>query len=238
MLHIPAMILDPERPIGVSPILQASEVFGGNLALQKFANKFFGSGANLSGILQTDQVLTKDAMERLRDSFVSKYAGIDKSHKIAVLEQGMKYTRIGIEPEAAQFLESRKFSVQEIARWFRVPPHMLADLDRATFSNIEHQSIEFVMHTLRPWLVRWEQELNRKLFTVSSRQKYFIEFNIEGMLRGDAVARADFYNKLWNMGAISQNEIRTKENLPPIPEGNKYYVPLNMVDGNKPQVNE
>ena len=145
---------------------------------------------------------------------------------------GLKYQRIGIEPEAAQFLESRRFSIEEIARWFRVPPHMIGDLSKSSFSNIEQQSIDFVIHTLRPWLVRWEHELNRKLLSVDERQKYFISFNIEGLLRGDAQARAQLYQVLFNTASITPNEIRGKENMNPIEGGDKTYVQLNMTDTN------
>ena len=227
MIHVLSMALNNDYQ-GVSPVLQAKEVIGNGLALQEFSNRFFGSGANLSGILQTDQVLKEDAYKRLKEGFDARYSGIDKSHKTAILEQGLKYQRIGIEPEAAQFLESRRFSVEEIARWFRVPPHMIGDLSKSSFSNIEQQSIDFVTHTIRPWLIRWEQELNRKLFTTEERKKYFVSFNIEGLLRGDAQARAGLYQVLFNTSSITPNEIRGKENMQPIKGGDDVFVQLNM----------
>lgn len=227
IIHVLSMSLNNDY-VGISPILQAKEVIGNGLALQEFSNRFFGSGANMSGILQTDQVLTEPAYERLRKGFDARYSGIDKSHKVAVLEQGLKFQRISIEPEAAQFLESRKFSVEEIARWFRVPPHMIGDLSKSSFSNIEQQSIDFVTHTIRPWLVRWEQELNKKLLSEEERKKYFISFNIEGMLRGDAQARAALYQVLFNTSSITPNEIRSKENMNPIDGGDDVFVQMNM----------
>lgn len=239
MIHILAIAIKNDYK-GISPILAAKEVLGGGLALQEFANRFFGSGANLSGTLSTDQKLTDDAIKRLREGFDARYAGIDKAHKTAVLEQGLKFQRIGIEPEAAQFLESRRFSVEEIARWFRVPPHMIADLSKSSFSNIEQQSMNYVIYTLRSWLVRWEQEYNRKLFTTEERKKYFVQFNIDGLLRGDAAARAALYQSLYNISAISPNEIRAKENMNPYEGGDEYFRQLNMANikdnGTKPVI--
>jgi len=232
MLHFVAFLDPGDHYRGLSPIMQAKEVIGNGLAMQEFSNKFFGSGANMSGILSTDQTMTPEAVDRLKKSFDLKYSGIDKSHKTVVLEQGLKYQRIGIEPEAAQFLQSRRFGIEEIARWYRIPPHMLADLERATFSNIEHQTMAYVRQTLVPWLVRYEQEFNRKLFSPSERNSFFVKFNVEGLLRGDSQTRVENYSKLFNIGAISQNEIREKENMNPIEGGDKYYVPVNMMDAN------
>ena len=231
MIHILGIAIKNDYK-GISPIIAAKEVLGGGLALQEFANRFFGSGANLSGTLSTDQKLTKEAIDRLREGFDARYAGIDKAHKTAVLEQGLKFQRIGIEPEAAQFLESRRFSVEEIARWFRVPPHMIADLSKSSFSNIEQQSMNYVIYTLRSWLVRWEQEYNRKLFTSEERKKYFVQFNIDGLLRGDTNARAALYQSLFNMASISANEIREKENMNPYEGGDKKYIQMNLTDVN------
>ena len=149
-----------------------------------------------------------------------------------MIPQGGKFEKITIPNNEAQFIESRKFQVTEIARWFRVPPHMIADLDRATFSNIEHQSLEFVQHTLRPWLVRWEQELNRKLFPddedTGQPSPYYVEFNVDGLLRGDVKARADYYVKGRQWGWLSANDVRRMENMPPIQDGDVYVSPQNM----------
>ena len=227
MIHILAIPVANDFK-GISPIIAAKEVIGGGLALQEFANRFFGSGANMSGTLSTDQKLSPEAITRLKDGFDSRYSGIDHSHKVAVLEQGLKFQRIGIEPEAAQFLESRRFSVEEIARWFRIPPHMIADLSKSSFSNIEQQSMNYVIYTLRSWLVRWEQEYNRKLFTTEERKKYYVQFNIDGLLRGDAASRAALYQSLYNISAISPNEIRAKENMNPYDGGDGYFTQLNM----------
>lgn len=146
-----------------------------------------------------------------------------------LLEEGMSFSKNTIPPNDAQFLETRKFQILEIARIFRVPPHMMADLERATFSNIEHQSTDFIVHSVRPWLIRWEQTINWKLFDGTEQKRLYAEFLIEGYLRGDSAARAAFYKEMFNLGAFSQNDIRERENENPIPGGDRYFVPLNMV---------
>ena len=125
----------------------------------------------------------------------------------------MKYERIGIPPEEGQFLESRKFQTTEIARWFRLPPHMIGDLERSTFSNIEMQDLEFVKYSLMPWLKRWETELTRKLLTEEEKRTMFIEFNVDGLLRGDIVSRANYFSIMRTIGAMNANEVRRKENM-------------------------
>jgi phage portal protein BeeE len=147
---------------------------------------------------------------------------------IAVLEEGVTYTAIGTPPDDAQFLETRKFQVTDVARIYRVPPHMVGDLERATFSNIEQQSIEFTVHTIRPWLVRWEQEMNYDLFSERDQGEAFAEFNVDGLLRGDSQQRAAFYQSMFNLGALSPNDIRERENMNPVANGDIYLVPLNM----------
>lgn len=227
MLHIPALTLD--GLMGLSPIAAARENIQLGLAAQKFGNNFFKNGANLNGYITVPEVLTDEAYERLKASWDKRYSGHSKNSQTAILEQGSKYERIGIPPEDAQFLETRKFQVNEIARIFRVPPHMIGDLERATFSNIEHQAIEFVTHTITPWLVRWEQELNRKLFSKAEKGRFYVKFNTNALLRGDAAARGNFYRSMFNVGAISQNDIRSLEDMNDIEGGDRYYVPLNMI---------
>lgn len=231
MIHIPAFTLD--GIVGLSPIAAARENIQLGLASQKFGHHFFKNGANLNGYITVPEVLTDEAYDRLKNSWDQRYSGHGKSSQTAILEQGSKYERIGIPPEDAQFLETRKFQVNEIARIFRVPPHMIGDLEKATFSNIEHQSIEFVTHTIRPWLVRWEQELNRKLFRQDERGKMYVKFNTNALLRGDAKARGDFYARLFNVGAISQNDIRALEDMNAVEGGDRYFVPLNMIPTTK-----
>ena len=238
MLHIPAIVLNPDDYVGVSPIIYGKEMFANGIALQGYANTFFGNNTNLGGFLETAEKLTPEYRDRLEQSWNTKYAGVRNSNKTAVLEQGLKYNRIGIEPEAAQFLGSREFSVEEVARWFRVPPHMIADLRRATFSNIEHQSIEFVTHCLLPWVTRWEQELNRKLFSEEQKKRYYVRFNLEGFLRGDAKARSEYYRTMFNIAAMNPNEIREKEEMQPYAGGEKYYIQTNMSDINNLNKNQ
>lgn len=214
---------------GISPLRLFREAVGLGLAAQEFGARFFDNDARPGGVLQHPNVLSDSAYDRLQQSWESRHGGLSRSHKMAILEEGMSYQEIGIPPEDAQFLETRKFQVTEIARIFRIPPHMLADLDRATFSNIEHQSIEFVMHTLRPWLVRWEQAISRDLLTAPERRTYFAEFLVDGLLRGDTQSRYQAYAVGRQNGWLSANDIRRLENMNPVDNGDIYLVPLNMI---------
>ena len=214
---------------GLSPISQAREAVGLSLATEEYGAKFFGNGARPGGVLEHPGIL-KDP-EKLRESWNKVYQGTRNSHKVAVLEEGMKYHTIGIAPEDAQFLETRKYQVNEICRIFRVPPHLVGDLERATFSNIEHQSIEFVQHTIRPWLVRWEQAISRSLLDEKERLLYFSRFNVDGLMRGDYKSRMEGYAIGRQNGWLSANDIRHLEDLPPIPKeqgGDAYLVNGNM----------
>jgi len=155
--------------------------------------------------------------ERIRQSWQSTFGGSSNSNKIAVLEEGLKYTPIAISPEQAQFLETRKFQINEIARIFRVPPHMLADLEKSSFSNIEQQSLEFVKYTLDPWVIRWEQAMNKALLLDSEKRTVFTKFNVDGLLRGDYASRMTGYATARQNGWMSANDIRALENLDRIP---------------------
>jgi HK97 family phage portal protein len=231
VLHIPALTFD--GLLGLSPITAARENIELGLSAQKFGNNFFRNGANLNGYISVPEVLDDESYERMKASWDARYSGTGKNSQTAILEAGSRYERIGIPPEDAQFLETRKFQVNEIARIFRVPPHMIGDLEKSTFSNIEHQGIEFVTHTITPWLVRWEQEMNRKLFSRDEKQQYYVKFNTNALLRGDATARANYYRTMWHIGAISQNDIRALEEMNDIEGGGRYFVPLNMVPSDK-----
>ena len=168
---------------------------------------------------------------RVRESWTQSFGGSTNAHKVAVLEEGMKYTPISISPEQAQFLETRKFQINEIARIFRVPPHMVGDLEKSSFSNIEQQSLEFVKYTLEPWIVRWEQSINRVLLTESEKAAYFVKFNVDGLLRGDYQSRMNGYATARQNGWMSANDIRELENLDRIPEeagGDLYLINGNM----------
>ena len=168
--------------------------------------------------------------QRVREAWQSQFGGSSNSGKIAVLEEGMKYTPISISPEQAQFLETRKFQINEIARIFRVPPHMVGDLEKSSFSNIEQQSLEFVKYTLDPWVVRWEQSIARSLLSENEKKQYFVKFNLEGLLRGDYASRMNGYATARQNGWMSANDIRELENLDRIPaeEGGDLY----LINGN------
>jgi len=212
---------------GKSRIRHAIEAVGLTMAAQEFGARLFGQGANMGGVVEHPKTLGDQAFKNLEDSLNKNYAGLGKAHRIMLLEEGMKWTKVGINPEEAQFLETRKFQRNEIATLFSIPPHMIGDLERATFSNIEQQAIDFVVNTLRPWLVNWEQEIRRKLLKFES--DYFAEFLVDGLLRGDAQARAAFYNQMFMIGALSPNDIRELENMNPIDGGDKTYIPMNML---------
>ena len=228
VFHIKGLSFDGVK--GISPIAQAREAIGLSLATEEYGAKFFGNGARPGGVLEHPGIL-KDP-EKLRESWNKVYQGTRNSHKVAVLEEGMKYHTIGIAPEDAQFLETRKYQVNEICRIFRVPPHLVGDLERATFSNIEHQSIEFVQHTIRPWLVRWEQEISRSLLDEKERILYFAKFNVDGLLRGDYKSRMEGYAIGRQNGWLSINDIRRLEDMALVPAekgGDDYLVNGNMI---------
>lgn len=226
VLHIPALGFN--GLIGFSPIAMARNAIGVAIATEEFGAKFFENGARPSGVL-THPSTIKDP-DKLREEWQKVYGGSENSGKVAVLEEGMKYESISIPPNDAQFLDTRKFQINEIARIFRIPPHMLADLERATFSNITHQSLEFVMYSLMPWLTRWEQSMNKALFLQSERGKYFVKFSVEGLLRGDYETRMRGYQLAIQNGIMSVNEVRELEDFNKIPadEGGD----LHLVNGN------
>jgi len=214
---------------GYDPISLAREAMGLAKSSEGFGARFFGNDARPGVVLEHPGRLSDEAHKRLSDSWESRHQGLDKSHRVAILEEGLNLKEVGIPPENAQFLETRKFQVTEIARFFRIPPHMLADLDRATFSNIEHQSLEFVTFTLMPWLSRWEMGVYRDLLMPSERQTYFAEFLVDGLLRGDIKSRYEAYSIARQNGWMSANDVRLRENMNPIDGGDVYLVPLNMV---------
>ena len=216
--------------LGMSPIQYAAESLGWGIALQTYGNTYFGNGGMPSGTLESDKVLTTEAVERLRQSWDKAYGGVDNANKVAVLEEGIQFKPVSISNESAQFLASRQWSISEIARWYRVPPHLIQDLSKSSFNNIEMQSMEFIQYTLTPLLKRFEQEFNSKVFKVNERNRFYVEFNVNGLLRGDAKTRADLYTKAIQWGWMSINEVRRKENLNAIPNGDEHLVPLNMTN--------
>ena len=223
VLHIPGLGFD--GLVGYSPIAMAKNAVGLAIATEEYGARFFANGAAPGGVLEHPGTI-KDP-QKVRESWNAAYQGVSNAHRVAVLEEGMKYQPIGISPEQAQFLETRKFQINEIARIFRVPPHMLADLEKSSFSNIEQQSLEFVKYTLDPWVVRWEQAMCRALLTRSEKSEVFIKFNVDGLLRGDYVSRMNGYAVARQNGWMSANDIRELENLDRIPEkvgGDLYLI--------------
>ena len=213
VMHIPGLGFD--GLVGYSPIAMAKNAVGLAIATEEYGAKFFANGAAPGGVLEHPGTI-KDP-QKVKESWNSAYQGSTNAHRVAVLEEGMKYQAIGISPEQAQFLETRKFQINEIARIFRVPPHMLADLEKSSFSNIEQQSLEFVKYTLDPWVVRWEQAMCRVLLSESEKPKVFIKFNVDGLLRGDYQSRMNGYATARQNGWMSANDIRELENLDRIP---------------------
>lgn len=228
VLHIPGLGFD--GLVGYSPIAMAKNAIGLAIATEEYGAKFFANGAAPSGVLEHPGTI-KDP-QRVRDAWMSQFSGSRNAGKVAVLEEGMKYTPISISPEQAQFLETRKFQINEIARIFRVPPHMVGDLEKSSFSNIEQQSLEFVKYTLDPWVIRWEQSLQRTLLSSEEKKRYYFKFNLEGLLRGDYASRMTGYATARQNGWMSANDIRELENLDRIPTelgGDLYLINGNML---------
>ena len=227
VFHIPGLGFD--GLVGYSPIAMAKNAVGMTIACEEYGASFFANGANPGGVLEHPGVL-KDP-KKVRDSWNEVYRGTNNAHKVAVLEEGMKYQQIGIPPEEAQFLETRKFQINEIARLYRIPPHMVGDLEKSSFSNIEQQSLEFVKYTLGPWVIRWEQALQKTLLLPKEKTEYFIKLNVDGLLRGDYQSRMNGYAIGRQNGWLSSNDIRLMEDMNPIPDdegGNLYLINGNM----------
>ncbi|MBN6186321.1 phage portal protein [Aneurinibacillus sp. BA2021] len=229
VFHIPGLGFD--GLVGYSPIQMAKKSFELGMYAERFGSDFFKNGTNVGAVVTHPGTLGDGAFDRLRRSLQEKYEGLGKAHRMMLLEEGMTFAKNMIPPNEAQFLETRKFQISEIARFFRVPPHMLADLERATFSNIEHQSIEFVTHTIRPWLVRWEQQMQKDLLTSEERKTIFISHVIDGLLRGDIKSRYEAYSIGRQNGWLSADDIRELEDMNALPDGQGkvYLLPLNMV---------
>ena len=228
VLHVPGLGFD--GLVGYSPIAMAKNAIGLAIAAEEYGSKFYANGAAPSGVLEHPGTLKDPA--KVRDSWNAAFGGSSNSHKVAVLEEGLKYTPISISPNEAQFLETRKFQINEIARIFRVPPHMVGDLEKSSFSNIEQQSLEFVKYTLDPWVIRWEQALFKALLSEEEKKDYFFKLNVEGLLRGDYASRMNGYATARQNGWMSANDIRELEDLDRIPSelgGDLYLVNGNMM---------
>ena len=237
ILHIPGLGFN--GLIGFSPIAMMKNALGMNLAVEKYGSAFFKNGAQPSGVLEHPGVLKNP--EKIRQNWSDVYGGPNNAHKVAVLEEGMSYKAISLPPEDSQFLSTRQFGVNEICRIFRVPPHMVQDLSHATFSNIEHQSIDYVTYTLKPWLDRWEQSIIKDLLLPDEQDNYFPSFNVDGLLRGDYGSRMQGYATGISNGFLSPNDVHRLENMPLIPAekgGDSYYlnggyVPLEQAGQNR-----
>ncbi len=228
VLHIPGLGFD--GIIGYSPIALEKNAIGLGMSAEEYGSKFFQNGARPSGVL-THPNTVKDP-KRLRDSWNAAYGGSSNGAKVAVLEEAMTFSAISMPNNEAQFLETRRFQVEEICRIYRVPPHLVGNLDRATFSNIENQSIDFAVHTIRPWLIRIEQAMNRALFSQNEKGRFYVQFNLDGLMRGDYKSRMEGYAIARQNGWMNANDIRNLENLNPIPEeegGNAYLINGNMI---------
>lgn len=213
---------------GISPIDQCAKALNWSLSLEEFGATFFSNGAKPSSILQTDRALSDTALQRLKTSFNNNYGKLKNSNSTIVLEEGLTFKPISISPEQAQFLASRTFSIEEVARIFRVGPHLLMDLTKSSFNNIEMQSQEFVTYTLMPYITRIEEEMNLKLFRTNELGKTFVEFNVNGLLRGDVKSRTEAYKTAITNGYMSINEVRQKENMNSIDGGDKHFMQMNM----------
>ncbi len=224
--HIPGLGFDGVK--GYSPIAMAKNAIGMGIACDKYGASFFANGANPGGVIEHPGTINN--LEKLKKSWNTSYQGSGKAHKVAILEEGMKFNPISISNDHAQFLETRKFQVNEIARIFRVPPHMIGDLEKSSFSNIEHQSLDFVKYSLNSWIVRIEQSVHKCLLNPEEKKKMFAKFNLGGLLRGDYLTRMQGYQIARQNGWMSANDIHELEDMDPIPaeEGGDLY----LINGN------
>ena len=231
ILHIPGIGFD--GLMGYSVVAMARKSIGLGMAMETFGSLYFGNGTHPGVIVSHPNQLSAAAHANLKKSLTEGYSGLGQSHRLLLLEEGMKLEKVGVPPEDAQFLESRQFQIPEIARWFNLPPHKLKDLTRSSFNNIESEQRSFYTDTLLPWLVTLEQNYNMQLLTdsdraLSGRGRLYYKHVVEGILRADAAGRGAFYREMFNIGAFSINEIRQLEDKDPIEGGDIHLVPMNM----------
>jgi len=219
--------------LGLSPITQNANAIGWGMALEDYGNKYFTNSAKLSGVLETDRALSEQAIERLKNSFSNTYNQLKNAQSTAILEEGLSFKPITISPEQSQFLASRIFSITEIARMFNIPTFMLQEHSKSSFNNIESLSQSYVTYTLMPYIRRMESEMNRKLFKTNEKGRIFVEWNVNGLLRGNIKDRTDSYKSALINGYMTINEVRRKENMNSIVDGDEHYLPLNMTTINK-----
>lgn len=228
MLHIAGLGFNGVTGRSVLSVMRENIALG--LSAQAYGTNFYANGTHLDSVLESaNPIKDEKVLDRLRNQFQERYSGLKNSHKPLLLEAGIQYKRIGMPPADAQFIETRAAQADEIARFFRVPPHKIGILERSTNNNIEHQGLEFVTDTLNPWLTRFEQEFRRKLLREDQKGRYTVKFDYDGLLRGDYTARANFYKSLWGVGVLSANDIADMEDRDHVEGGDTRYVPLNMV---------
>jgi HK97 family phage portal protein len=232
VLHIAGLGFDGAR--GYSVVEHAANSIGLGLATEHYGAKHFSNGSSPAGALSHPEELSDGARKRMRADWENMHRGIDRAHRVAILEEGVTWQQIGIPNDAAQFLETRKLQVTDMARWLRLPPHKIGDLERATFSNIEQQQIDYVTSALNIWLVRWEQAINTQLLSPAERETFFAEHLVDSLLRGDTINRFQAYAVGRQWGWLSANDVREKENENPVEGGDAYLVPLNMVPAGGP----
>lgn len=221
---------------GYSPIGQHRESLALSIATTQFGNRFFSNDSRPGGVLQVKTKLSKEAADRMKKSWEEAHQGLTKAHRVAVLEEGVEWRQIGLPPEDAQFLETRLFQVQSVSRIFRMPPHKIGELSRATYSNIEEQELEYGADTLSPWLICWEQQANKDLLMPSEKGKFFIEHLMDARLRSKTLERYQSYALMLDRGVLNPNEAREKENLNPFDGGDLHLQQANMIPyGTVPQ---
>ena len=229
VFHVPLFSLDGF--VGLSPIGLAREAIASSLSAEEFANRLWKSGSLMSGFLTTPQRLDEEKARKLKSRWQERVGGVDKAHEIAILDNGAEFKTMSIPPNDAQFLEGRKFQVDEIARLYGLPPHLLSQQERQTSwgTGIEQNNIGFVVYTLDPiWLTRIEQRFER--LVDADEKKWSVDFSVQALMRGDAATRANFYQAMFNMGSLSPNEIRALENMPPRDGGDEYLEPLTATE--------
>jgi HK97 family phage portal protein len=232
ILHVPLLTLDGYTAL--SPIKQNRLALNVAYQQQKFSERFYANGVKLSGVLEHPQKLSKEAGERLRENWTAAYAGAQNAGKVAILEEGMKFNALLMPLDDAQYIETAKLSREEIAGMFRIPPHMIGALDRATFSNIEQQSLEFAVYTLTPYLVKWEKALAETLLLPSMQDEFYFRFNMDALLRGDMKSRYEAYAQARQWGWLSANDILDLEDRNAIENGDIYLQPMNMIPAGTP----
>lgn len=227
VLHFKTLSLDGVH--GVAPWMTLMDELTSQNAMKEFLSNFYQNGTMTSGVLKTASKLDKEAKDMLRTHWNELNSGVGNAGKIAVLDMGMDYTSLGMPLEQAQFIETQKFGINEVAKVYRIPPHKLAQMDRATYANAEAMGLEYIKTTLLPIFTQWEQEINYKLFTKSERERYYVKFNASAELRGDSSARAQYYQQMINAGIYSINEVRAMEELTPLENGHgdEHFVSLN-----------